>query len=54
MVNQLNIRKISWKLGLSLLLGKILNIPSLIIVTRPVFQEDDRYYPQDIYMLHEL
>ena len=27
-------------------LGKILNIPSLVIVTRSVFQEDNKYYPQ--------
>ena len=32
-------------------LGKILNILSLIIVTRSVFQEDNKYYPQ-VY-LHE-
>ena len=32
-------------------LGKILNIPSLIIVTRSVFQDDKRYYPE-VY-LHE-
>ena len=32
-------------------LGKILNILSMIIVTRSVFQENNRYYPQ-LY-LHE-
>ena len=26
-------------------LGKLLNIPSMIIVTIPVFQEDCKYYP---------
>ena len=32
-------------------LGKILSILSMIIVTRSVFQEDSKYYPQ-VY-LHE-
>ena len=32
-------------------LGKLLNIPSMIIVTISVFQEDSKYYPQ-VY-LHE-
>ena len=27
-------------------LGKILSIPSMIIVTRSVFQEGNKYYPQ--------
>ena len=32
-------------------LGKILNIPNMIIVNRSVFQEDNKYYPH-VY-LHE-
>ena len=35
----------------ALLLGKILNIRSMIIVTRFIFQEDNKYYLQ-VY-LHE-
>ena len=27
-------------------LGKILSIPSMIIITRSVFQKDDVYYPR--------
>ena len=27
-------------------LGKILSIPSIIIVTTSVFQEDNKYYPK--------
>ena len=44
-------RKIKLKSDNQLLLGKILNIPSMIIVTRSVFQEDNKYYPR-VY-LHE-
>ena len=43
--------KISFELDGYLPLGKILNIPSLIIFTISAFQEDSKYYPQ-IY-LHE-
>ena len=48
--------KIRFKLDDYLPFGKILNILSMIIVTRSVFQEDNKYYPQ-IYWnewLHEL
>ena len=43
--------KITFELDDYLALGKILNIPSLIIFTISAFQEDSKYYPQ-IY-LHE-
>ena len=43
--------KIRFESDDDLSLGKILNVPSLIIVTRSVFQEDNKYYPQ-VY-LHE-
>ena len=43
--------KIRFELDDDLSLGKILNVLSLIIVTRSVFQEDNKYYPQ-VY-LHE-
>ena len=43
--------KIRFESDHDLPLGKILNIPSLIIATRSVFQEDNNYYPQ-VY-LHE-
>ena len=37
--------KIGFKSDDNLHLGKILNIPSMIIVSRSVFQEDNKYYP---------
>ena len=43
--------KIRFKSDDNLPLGKILSILSMIVVTRSVFQEDDKCYPQ-IY-LHE-
>ena len=43
--------KIRFKSDNDLPLGKILNIPSMIIVTRSVFQKGNKYYPQ-VY-LHE-
>ena len=43
--------KIRFESNDDLPLGKILSIPSMIIVTRSVFQEDNKYYPQ-VY-LHE-
>ena len=43
--------KIRFESNDDLSLGKILSIPSVIIVTRSVFQEDNKYYPQ-VY-LHE-
>ena len=38
--------KIRFKLDDYLPFGKTLNILSMIIVTRSVFQEDNKYYPQ--------
>ena len=38
--------KIRFKSDDDLPLGKILNIPSLILVTKSVFQENNEYYPQ--------
>ena len=38
--------KITFESDEDLPLGKILNIPILTIVTRTVFQEDNKYYPQ--------
>ena len=38
--------KITFESDEDLPLGKILNIPILIIITRTVFQEDNKYYPQ--------
>ena len=43
--------KIRFKSGDDLALREILNIPSIIIVVRCVFQGDNQYYPQ-VY-LHE-
>ena len=37
--------KITFESDEDLPLGKILNIPILIIITRTVFQEDNKYYP---------
>ena len=43
--------KIRFESDDNLPLGKILSIPSIIIVTRSAFQEDKKYYPQ--VCLHE-
>ena len=55
MVNQLNIKKnfikIRFESDCNLPLGKILSIPGIIIVTRSVLQEENKYYPQ--VCLHE-
>ena len=43
--------KIRFESVVDLPIGEIINIPSFIIVTRSVFQEYNKYYPQ-VY-LHE-
>ena len=54
-MNQLNLKKDFMKVRFEsdndLHLGKILSIPSMIILVRSVFQKDNKYYPQ-VY-LHE-
>ena len=46
-----NFMKIRFNSDDDLPLGKILTIPSLTMVTRSVFQEDSKYYPQ--FYLHK-
>ena len=38
--------KIKFESDNDLPLGKILNISVCVIIVRPVFQENDKYYPQ--------
>ena len=42
--------KIKFKSNDDLPLGKMLNIPMCIIIVRRVFEEDGKYYPQDLYV----
>ena len=43
--------KIKFNSDDELLLNKIIEIPSMIIVVRAVFLENDKYYPQYYYFL---
>ena len=41
--------KIKFNLNSKLPLNKTIEIPSIIIVVRAVFQENNKYYPKDEY-----